>query len=248
MRRARHVLLPCEDHRADHGDLLARKIGHRAEAAQRAAGKQVHHKGLSRVVHMVAQRQLVRADLPAHIVQYAPAHPGAKRTGVGFFSRFKYNAVQLRAADHVFHAHIGAQRFNGRKVRGFPEKAGINADCLQRIRYGVVALHFVQGRQQGKAVLAAGNAHRHRIARDDHIVFFHCRPHAAHEFLHGAPFCGMLKLKFILSLKTARIYTSRSSLPWRRYARRPLRRFRFLPARFRAATPPAPFLCRAGSP
>ena len=61
-------------------EVRAVQLGH--HALQLRAVEHGHHRGLDHVVKVMAQGDLVAAQGPGVAVQVAPAHPGAKVTGV----------------------------------------------------------------------------------------------------------------------------------------------------------------------
>ena len=90
-----------EHQRADHRQVLAGEVAHRRKAAEPPLVEQVHDKGLDGVVPVVAQRQLVAAQLLGGVVQGAPAHLGAEAAGVVLVPDLEHYPADVGAADLI---------------------------------------------------------------------------------------------------------------------------------------------------
>ena len=73
---ALHLVLGCQQHGADEGEIPLGEVGYRREAADASLPPEVHIKGLHGIVQMMPQRHLVAAQLLRGGVQRAPPQLG----------------------------------------------------------------------------------------------------------------------------------------------------------------------------
>jgi len=101
-------------------------------------------------------------------MQRAPAHFGAHGTGVFLFAQVKDNVVDLGGHQGVRDLPGGAPVRHRGEVH--PRNAQIQGDGLHGKGLGIELPQAGQHGQQGQGVLAAGNAHRHAVARLNHVI------------------------------------------------------------------------------
>ena len=173
----RDLLLPRVDKGADLRDAGAVEIGDRAEAAEPPLEEQREHKGLDRVVKVVAERELVDPARADRVVERAAAHLGAQRAGVFLLAHVKDDLLDVGLETGIGHAELFTQRRHGGKVH--PLKAELDRDRLERKRLGIKAAQVVERQEQQHAVLAARNADGDGVARFDHMIVVHRAAHGA---------------------------------------------------------------------
>ena len=157
------------------------------ERVHAALVEHAQQQGFNRVVAMVAQGHLVRAQLATQVGKRAPAHFGAQGTGVLFLALFKNDLADLRFPHGVGHFQPLAQRAHAAQVEGLHAHGERDGGQFE----GVGAKPAVQrhGIEQQQAVLAAGYPHGHAVAGGDHVKILVCAPDATEHFLqNGFPF------------------------------------------------------------
>ena len=180
-RKIGNLLLTGIDERANLRDAGAVQIGDGAEAAQPAFKQQAHHEGLHCIVKMVAERQLGDPSLRDGIVDSAPAHFGAERTGVILPAHIKHDFFDVSFQTGIGDAQLSAHFLHGGEIH--PGKAKLNGDGLQFKGKGIIAFQMVQSDEQQHAVLPAGNPYGNPVSRGDHAVIIHGTPDSAGKII-----------------------------------------------------------------
>ena len=134
-----------------------------------AAEEEVEEQRLEDVLAMVAQGDLGGADLLGEAVEGAAAQPRAERAGGLALRRLLLDhRVGVALEDMVLDAD--GLEVLGQHLLGETGLLLVEVDRHQREVDRGVALQAAQDREQGVAVLAAGEANHHPVALVDHAV------------------------------------------------------------------------------
>ena len=191
------------------GEVRAVQLGH--HPLQLAAVEQRHHRGFDHVAEVVAEGDLVAAELLRLRVETAPAHPRAEVAGVpvgdlrhGEDVRFKELQGDLQPRGVLLQLFAVCRAVSG--VHG--EKGQ-----LERHR-GKAAEHPQQHRQQ-HGVLPAGDADRDPVPRLDQPVV----PDGRHERRPDrlAVFCNKAPLRLLPEFQLLRHIAAPPSVGYRYY-------------------------------
>jgi hypothetical protein len=178
------LLLGGQQHGPDEGEVPARKVGDRREAADAALPPEIHVKGLHGIVQMVAQRHLVAAQFLRCRVQCTAPQLGAQGAGVLLLTVVEHHRADLGTADLIGDIVLGKQLLQYGVIHGPAAELRVQRDGLHRKIKADVLAQFGKADGKGHAVLAAGNAHHHLVAGGDHFIVLHSLAHQAAQTLH----------------------------------------------------------------
>ena len=150
---------------------------------------------LNGVVAVMAEGELVGADLEAEVHQRAAAHLRAQGAGVFLLALLEDDLADLRFADDIGNVQRFAERAHAAEVEGL--KAHGEGHGGERVRIFREAAVERERVEQQQTVLAPGDADGDVVARGDHAeilvgaaqtaeYFFHVRP--PNVFAKRAPF------------------------------------------------------------
>ena len=186
---AHHALGQIE-HRPDLRDARAVEVCHGLEAAQPPLEEQAHQERLDRVVIVVPQRDLGKAQPQKLLIQRAAPHLGAHGAGI-FLPAIVENDRPDLSLDRVEgHVQPLTKRRHARKIHAGQSHVDRDGRQLERLR--VILAKRRQQHQQRQRVLPAGNAHGDPVVRLDHVIIVGAAPHKTHQLLHmfRLLFCG----------------------------------------------------------
>ena len=133
---------------------------------------------------MMAEGDFVAAELLRGKVQRTPAEPGTEGTGVLLLPVFKNDGADLGTAHLIGDAVPGKQLFQRAVVHRLMIELRVQRDRLHLEVEAEILLQPGKADGQSHTVLAAGNAHQHPVARDEHPVILHRFPHPTAQALH----------------------------------------------------------------
>ena len=137
------------DHGANEMQVGAGQVGYGLEAPETSLEEQVEHEGVHYIVKMVTKGYAVTAKLFGGVVEYAAAHFGAERAGVGLLAHVKDDLSDLGWGDVVGHLQLVAELADGGEVHG-GGKAHVHGDGAQVEFLGIESAQVGEGTQEGQ--------------------------------------------------------------------------------------------------
>ena len=120
---------------------------------------------------MVAERELIQVPLTQDVVERAAAHLRAQRAGVILLAHIEDDLLDISFDAGVRYIELPAQLAHGREVHALEAQLYRHGLKLERLR--VIFSQAVQRKEQDHAVLPAGHADSHAVARLYHAVIVH---------------------------------------------------------------------------
>ena len=140
---------------------------------------------LNGVVAVMAEGELVGADLEAEVHQRAAAHLRAQGAGVFLLALLEDDLADLRFADDIGNVQRFAERAHAAEVEGL--KAHGEGHGGERVRIFREAAVERERVEQQQTVLAPGDADGDVVARGDHAEILVGAAQAAEYFFHVRP-------------------------------------------------------------
>ena len=150
------------------GEILASEL--RGHGLKLPAIEQTHDSGLDHIGKVVAQGNLVAAQLLSLGIQKATAHPGAEIAGILLHADGDIENIAVENGD-------GNAQQGGIVLDQLPVcriVAGVHHHEHQLEGLGGVALQFLHQLGQSHGILAAGDAHGDPVAGFDELIPLHC--------------------------------------------------------------------------
>ena len=120
---------------------------------------------------MVTERELVQVPLTQDVIERAAAHLRAQRAGVILLAHIKDDLLDISFDAGVRYIEFLAQLAHGREVHALEAQLYRHGLKLERLR--VRLPQAVEREEQDHAVLPAGHADSHAVARLYHAVIVH---------------------------------------------------------------------------